>query len=226
MLVVQWGYALTNNTNGFKSVANYDVFYRIGLQIDQGLIDGIRDMTDRVAAQAAEMARAAYEAACAALGVHSPSKMFYDIGMYSDLGMANAMDDYSRVVEMSSRSVGEAALNSMRDSIAKLQAYALSDIEDPVIRPVLDLSEIQNGVKSANVLLSSGISATSRIAMEGNSVFNASRDSNTSSNNQTSSTTAGNSYNFVQNNYSPKALSRIDIYRQTKSQFAELKGVQ
>jgi len=75
-------------------------------------------------------------------------------------------------------------------------------------------------------LLSSGISATSRIAMEGNSVFNASRDSNTSTNNQTSNTTAGNSYNFVQNNYSPKALSRIDIYRQTKSQFAELKGVQ
>ena len=220
------GYALTNNTNGFKSVANYDVFYRIGLQIDQGLINGIRDMTDRVAAQAAEMARAAYEAACAALGVHSPSKMFYEIGMYLDLGMANAMDDYSRVVEMSSRSVGEAALNSMRDSIAKLQAYALSDIEDPVIRPVLDLSEIQNGVKSANVLLSSGISASSKIAMEGNSVFNASRDSNTSTNNQTSNTTAGNSYNFVQNNYSPKALSRIDIYRQTKSQFAELKGVQ
>ena len=220
------GYALTNNTNGFKSVANYDVFYKLGLQIDRGLINGIRDMTDRVAAQAAEMARAAYEAACTALGVHSPSKMFYDIGMYSDIGMANAMDDYSRVVEMSSRSVGEAALDSMRDSIAKLQAYALSDIEDPVIRPVLDLSEIQNGVKSANMLLSSGISATSRIAMEGSSVFNASRDSNTSTNSQINNTTAGNSYNFVQNNYSPKALSRIDIYRQTKSQFAELKGVQ
>ena len=220
------GYALTNNTNGFKSVANYDVFYKLGLQIDRGLINGIRDMTDRVAAQAAEMARAAYKAACTALGVHSPSKMFYDIGMYSDIGMANAMDDYSRVVEMSSRSVGEAALDSMRDSIAKLQAYALSDIEDPVIRPVLDLSEIQNGVKSANMLLSSGISATSRIAMEGSSVFNASRDSNTSTNSQTNNTTAGNSYNFVQNNYSPKALSRIDIYRQTKSQFAELKGVQ
>ena len=35
----------------------------------------------------------------------------------------------------------------------------------------------------------------------------------------------GNSYSFVQNNYSPKALSRIDIYRQTKNQFSALKGL-
>ena len=33
------------------------------------------------------------------------------------------------------------------------------------------------------------------------------------------------SYTFVQNNYSPKALSRIDIYRQTRNQFAEFREV-
>ena len=32
-----------------------------------------------------------------------------------------------------------------------------------------------------------------------------------------------NQFNFTQNNYSPKPLSRIDIYRQTKNQFAQLK---
>ena len=30
---------------------------------------------------------------------------------------------------------------------------------------------------------------------------------------------------FVQNNYSPKALSRFDIYRQTKNQLSMLKGL-
>lgn len=34
-----------------------------------------------------------------------------------------------------------------------------------------------------------------------------------------------NNYNFVQNNNSPKALSRIDIYRQTKNQLAFARGV-
>ena len=37
--------------------------------------------------------------------------------------------------------------------------------------------------------------------------------------------TSGNNYNFTQNNYSPKALSRIDIYRQTKNQFSALKVI-
>jgi hypothetical protein len=29
---------------------------------------------------------------------------------------------------------------------------------------------------------------------------------------------------FVQNNYSPKALSRLEIYRQTRNQIHQLKG--
>ena len=41
-----------------------------------------------------------------------------------------------------------------------------------------------------------------------------------------SDTTVGNvNYNFYQTNNSPKALSRLDIYRQTKNQIAMLKGV-
>lgn len=36
---------------------------------------------------------------------------------------------------------------------------------------------------------------------------------------------SSNSYSFVQNNYSPKPLSRIEIYRQTKNQFSALKGL-
>ena len=35
-------------------------------------------------------------------------------------------------------------------------------------------------------------------------------------------TSNGNVYQFTQNNYSPKALSRIDIYRQTRNQFASI----
>ena len=38
-------------------------------------------------------------------------------------------------------------------------------------------------------------------------------------------TTVNNNYNFVQNNTSPKALSKLDIYRQTKNQLAFAGGV-
>ena len=35
----------------------------------------------------------------------------------------------------------------------------------------------------------------------------------------------GTTYNFYQTNNSPKALSRIDIYRQTRNQFRQLQEV-
>ena len=42
--------------------------------------------------------------------------------------------------------------------------------------------------------------------------------------NQNGNGGSGNTYTFTQNNYSPKALSRTDIYRQTQNQFAVMKG--
>ncbi|MFR8471686.1 MAG: hypothetical protein ACLVB2_02860, partial [Clostridium fessum] len=40
--------------------------------------------------------------------------------------------------------------------------------------------------------------------------------------NEDTNPNTGNSYNFTQNNYSPKALSRTEIYRQTKNQFSAM----
>ena len=40
-----------------------------------------------------------------------------------------------------------------------------------------------------------------------------------------STSSAGIVYQFTQNNYSPKPLSRLEIYRQTKNQFSALKGL-
>ena len=50
-------------------------------------------------------------------------------------------------------------------------------------------------------------------------------DSSNIAQNGNTKSTSGNNYNLIQNNYSPKALSRIDIYRQTKNQFSALKGL-
>ena len=219
------GYALTNKTNGFKSVADYSDFYNLGLNIDKGLMDGIRDMTESVAQQAASMAKAAYDAACAALGVASPSKMFYGIGMYSDMGLANGLHDYAGIVEESSELVGESALESMRDVINRLNDYAMSDIDDPVIRPILDLSEIQNGTKNANAILSKGINASTSIAADSYRALNAAHEAQLYGKTTPEQTNGAPTYNFTQNNYSPKALDRIAIYRQTKNQFSAMKGL-
>ena len=47
-----------------------------------------------------------------------------------------------------------------------------------------------------------------------------SRDANAEIQNGVNTPTKSNVYQFTQNNYSPKALSRVEIYRQTNNQFS------
>lgn len=87
----------------------------------------------------------------------------------------------------------------------------------PTIRPVLDLSNVSKGVGKLTAL-------TSRTqAMKISAGMN--RESGGTNQNGNDKTSVSNNHNFTQNNYSPKSLSRIYIYRQTKNQFAALKGL-
>ena len=86
---------------------------------------------------------------------------------------------------------------------------------EPTIRPVLDLSSVEHGATRLSSLLGQSKAATIRIGM----VPEEERGTDTADGSR-----AGNTYTFTQNNYSPKALSRLDIYRQTKNQFSALKG--
>ena len=88
----------------------------------------------------------------------------------------------------------------------------------PTIRPVLDLSEVRSGAHMLSALLSRKQAMTISTEMNRQSA-------GTIQNGKTAAPATGNSYSLVQNNYSPKALSRIDIYRQTKNQFSALKGL-
>ena len=101
---------------------------------------------------------------------------------------------------------------------AAAAAAAGSGIEiQPTIRPVLDLSNVSKGVGKLTAL-------TSRTqVMKISAGMN--RESGGTNQNGNDKTSVSNNYNFTQNNYSPKSLSRIDIYRQTKNQFAALKGL-
>ena len=80
------------------------------------------------------------------------------------------------------------------------------------IFPGVSLSEI-----STAMLENAKANAAFKAAKLAGDINSANADSATNQN--------GPSFSFTQNNYSPKALSQIDIYRQTKNQFSAMKGV-
>ena len=198
----------------------------VGGNIIDGLKRGISNGIGAVVQAAKNVASRALEAAMDFLGIHSPSREFAKLGMYSSEGLALGISNYGGLVEDSATSVADTALSSMREALNSVDSLMNSDMNsNPVIKPVIDLTEIQNGVKDVNGLLETdtmginyAINNTPKISPRTNSQSDASQGAN-------SSTANASSISFVQNNYSPKELSRLEIYRQTKNQFSMLKGV-
>ena len=140
--------------------------------------------------------------------------------IYSDQGFAIGLIDNSGNVEKAAMQVGESTLSAMRDTITAI-SNCLSDEMDvnPTITPVLDMDQMLRDAKYANAQMNDqmGIDYTS---MDNN--IDGIVDTNGLEEIQNGSKKSN--YSFVQNNYSPKSLSRSEIYRQTKNQFSAAKG--
>ena len=124
----------------------YFSFYNVGGYLVQGFADGITAYTFLAEAKAAAMAQAALNAATLVLQVASPSKAFYKIGAFAGIGFVNALGDYTDKSYKAGREMASSAKNGLSESIGKIQSLIDSDMDmTPTIRPVLDLTNIQNG---------------------------------------------------------------------------------
>lgn len=196
----------------------YTDFYNAGKYLVEGFADGITANTYLAEARARAMAAAAARAAERELDERSPSKVGYRIGDFFGLAFVNAISDYADKSYKAGTNMAAAAKNGLSNAISKIREFVDGEIEvQPTIRPVLDLSEVRSGAGRLTAILSRSQ------AMKISSSMN--RETTGEIQNGDGTPSVGNSYSFVQNNYSPKALSRIDIYRQTKNQFSALKGL-
>ena len=146
-------------------------FYSAGSQMGAGFANGIAGSAFRAMIAARAMAVAALEAARAALRVRSPSKEAYEIGNFFGLGFTNAIDDNVGSAYDSGYGMADAARKGLHNAARAVKDILSSDFDSsPVIRPVLDLSEIQNGASSiGNLLNSSPIPVTGNLsAIRGN----------------------------------------------------------
>jgi hypothetical protein len=163
------------------------------------------------------MARAAAEAAEDELDEHSPSRVGYHIGDFFGLGFVNAIGTYAVKAYNASAEMADSAKTGLGNAIAKVKDMIDNGVDgQPTIRPILDLSDVEEKSHRLNTLFSRSQAltvSTGIAAARGRNLQNEDTNPNT-----------GNSYNFTQNNYSPKALSRTEIYRQTKNQSRRWKG--
>lgn len=200
----------------------YQLFYQVGDYMSQGIADGLGSSAaiQRVCAKARALVRAAIEAAEAEADINSPSRVMTQDGIYMAEGFGLGMERGVRTVENSARTMTKSALDVVSESVKKLSSLISNDIDaEPVIRPVIDLSGAEKEALKLNSLF-----ATDQ-AYRINSSMNRRTSSFTTDQNGEKKEPVVEQFSFTQNNYSPKALSRKEIYRQTKNQFAMAKGV-
>lgn len=209
--------AFTGNLNAsVTAIRDYhDQFKQAGAYLVEGFADGISENTYRAEAKARAMARAAAEAAEDELDEHSPSRVGYHIGDFFGLGFVNAIGTYAVKVYNASADMADSAKTGLGNAIAKVKDMIDNGVDgQPTIRPILDLSDVEEKSHRLNTLFSRSQALTVSTGIA------ASRERNLQ--NEDVNPNTGNSYNFTQNNYSPKALSRTEIYRQTKNQFSAM----
>lgn len=209
--------AFTGNLNAsVTAIRDYhDQFKQAGAYMVEGFADGISENTYRAEAKARAMARAAAEAAEDELDEHSPSRVGYHIGDFFGLGFVNAIGTYAVKAYNASADMAKSAKTGLGNAIAKVKDMIDNGVDtQPMIRPILDLSDIEEKSHRLNTLFSRSQALTVSTGIA------ASRERNLQ--NEDTNPNTGNSYKFVQNNYSPKALSRTEIYRQTKNQFSAM----
>ena len=149
----QFSIMLSNCVAAVRSY--YGQFQNAGSYLAAGVANGISANSASASMAAKKMAGNAAKASAKRLDEHSPSRVGYKIGDYFGIGFTNGITDNIRNAGLSSDALAESATTGLSNAISKIAALIDSGIDtNPTIRPVLDLTEIQNGSAAIADLMS------------------------------------------------------------------------
>lgn len=193
-------------------------FVRVGNNIVYGLQKGINDKASLVTKAAVDMVTDAVQKARAAADEHSPSRVFMEIGRFMDEGLAIGLRQYSGLAEDASTEMAENSISAVQEAINQLSGMLDGSIDvNPVITPTLDLSEV-----NARSQALAGMFNNRQIAVQARADEQQAEMMNQLGAILAEQNSEPKSIVFNQTNNSPKALSRTEIYRQTRNGFSQL----
>jgi hypothetical protein len=150
----------TLNENQFK-------FFETGTYLAEGFAAGVNGFRARLAVRGAAIAigKIALDALKFSIDSNSPSKKAEKIGGFFDDGFVVGMKGKLSDIYDTSSEAGSLAVRGLRSSIRALNSMIEDGLDStPVIRPVLDMTNIQNG----SLALNSMIGGTVPVGIAGN----------------------------------------------------------
>jgi tape measure domain-containing protein len=190
----------------------------IALAIIDGITGGLASKAKGLAESFASLAEGALGSALDIFGIHSPSKVFFEMGEDIVAGLALGIGQ-DKPVTQSVVELTKATTKAFQQSIDKAMSEIGSIPEfNPVITPVLDLTGVRSGARLLSGLMDDTTSFSPSLSFgRANTIASTREPIEEGSSGGSSSPSV---VKFEQNNYSPEALSTSAIYKSTRNQIS------
>ena len=134
--------SLTNTSSG-STMSN------IGKNIVRGMVSGMLSMMPLVTSASMRLGAATEKSISSYLGIHSPSKVFHKLGVYTMQGFVDGMSSMDSVVGNTAGKIGSNTFDAMKESIEMMGQAINSDMDtSPRITPILDLDQLRRDAGS------------------------------------------------------------------------------
>lgn len=131
-------------TNNFKEV---------GSNFVSGLASGINSNRSEAITAAANVAAEALRRAKQELDIHSPSRKMLEVGKFFVLGFANGITRFTTTAIDRAEKMADATSEALMMAVNAASDFLDNDDYQPVITPVLDLSNIEAGASRLDTML-------------------------------------------------------------------------
>lgn len=198
--------------------------YQAGVDAAKGIVDGLASQQKALEKQMEKLADYMVKAIKGKLQIKSPSRVFAEIGGYAGEGMARGLQESTGSVTQAAENMADNAASALREAMMAVGDAVPDEMDiNPTITPVLDLSEVKSGAGQIGSLMKGPMLNVEGTANAAAATANAVRDTEDGYAGN-AGTDASAKIEFNQYNSSPKALSEVEIYRQTNNQLSKAKG--
>lgn len=189
-----------------------------GVDAAQGLLDGLKSQRANIAAEMTTIAGIMVKAIKKALKSHSPSLVMEEIGKFANEGLAQGLDKYAYKVDNSAANVANTAIDSIKKTLRGMADHISTEVNtSPTITPILDLTQVTKDAADMSEMLDKAAMAQATFTQATDISDATLARLQAAQETETTTPTPTTTVELTQINNSPKALSPVEIYRQTRN---------
>ena len=190
--------------------------YQAGVDMAKGILKGLESERDSLKNAMESLANMMINKIKSDLGIRSPSRVMAEMGRNVGLGVSKGLKGSLPEIKKTASLVGEGLQREIDKEFAKITDPLVDIFEgDPVIRPLLDLSDIESGSSRIADILAGALLSPDTSTMSASRNMARLRSGNGDGNDGTTGSEP--TYQFNQYNTSPKSLNHGELYRQTNN---------